>query len=359
VVQQRATINDVAALAGVSIKTVSRVLNHEPRVRAATLGRVEAAIRTLNYRPNSSARMLAGKRCYLVGLIYNANSSYITSIQNGVLEACKDKHYDLLIHPCRYAEPGFLKELSDLITAPKVDGLLLTPPIADIADVQELMRRLETPNVVISHGSTTGPEWTVCTNDREVCAETVAHLAALGHRRIAFLRGHPDHKAVASRYDGFVDGMKTAGIDVSAALVVQGDNGFQSGVDGAKTLLRRKERPTAIFCANDHMAAGAMKVAHDIGLSIPGDLSVAGFDDIPLAKQIWPQLTTVRQPLHTMARLAGEILIQRLHGTPPAGRHQVVASELVIRDSTGPAPTGVYRLRSPDWNVADTDPPCA
>lgn len=336
--QPRATINDVAQLAGVSIKTVSRVLNQEPRVRAATRGKVEAAIRTLNYRPNSSARMLAGNRSYLIGLVYNASSSYITSIQNGVLEACKDKHYDLLIHPCRYTEPSLLDEISDLVTVPKIDGLVLTPPISDVREVQQLLRRLQTPTVIISHGSENDTEWTVGTNDRGICAAMVAHLARLGHRRIAFVLGHPDHKAMAGRYDGYLDGLRASGIELDPSLVMQGDNSFQSGIDGAEALLRRKARPTAVFCANDNMAAGVMSVAHGLGFAIPGDMSVAGFDDIPLASQIWPPLTTVRQPLDRMARLAGDILIRRLGGGTPHHRHPMVDSELVIRASTGPVP---------------------
>lgn len=337
---KRATIGDVAKAAGVSTKTVSRVLNREPSVRPATKDRVADAINRLKYRPNSSARMLAGNRTYLLGLVYNANSSYITSIQNGVLEACRGEHYDLLIHPCRYTDPALLSEVEELVASPRVDGLILTPPVSDLKPVRELMDTLGTPNVIISRESIADSEWTVCTNDRDISAEMAAHLARLGHRRIAFVRSHPDHRAMANRYTGFIDGMAAAGLRVSESLVVEGDNTFESGIDCALRLLRSGNRPTAIFCANDHMAAGAIKAAHETGLSIPRDLSIAGFDDIPLAGQIWPQLTTVRQPLHDMAKLAAKLLIMRLRGEAGGDLKRVINAELVVRDSTGAAPGG-------------------
>ena len=146
-----ATIDDVAALAGVSRKTVSRVLNREPKVRPATRERIERAIAELRYQPNSPARRLAGKRTYLLGLMYNAGSSYVTSLQNGALEACRDEHFDLLIHPCEYDDPNLLEVIDELVSSPKVDGLLLTPPIADIDEVRESLARLDVPYVLFSH----------------------------------------------------------------------------------------------------------------------------------------------------------------------------------------------------------------
>lgn len=332
----RTTIDDVAALAGVSIKTVSRVLNREPRVRDSTRERVELAIRELRYSPNSSARKLAGNRTYLLGLIYSANSSFVTRIQNGALEACRAEHYDLLIHPCRYTDPALLGSISDLVTAPKVDGLLLIPPVSDLPEVGRLMDELRIPNVVVSRESTSDSEWSVGTNDEDVCVDMVEHLYRLGHQRIAFVLGHPDHRAMANRYKGFVRGMKNAGLGVDESLVVQGRNTFPSGMECGRTLLDRAERPTAVFCANDHMAAGVMRAAHERGLAIPRDLSVAGYDDIPLANQVWPALTTIHQPLREMARIGTRLLIGRLRAEKPNRINPVVPASLAIRDSTGP-----------------------
>lgn len=336
---KRATIDDVALLAGVSIKTVSRVLNHEPRVRESTKERVIQAMETLKYRPNSSARRLAGNCSYLLGLLYdNPSPSYITSIQSGVLEACRAEHYDILIHPCVYDSPEFMDEITELLSGARVDGLILTPPLSDQPALRKLLRDMQIPNVVISMSNEGDSRWTVDTNDKEVCAEMVRYLASLGHERIAFVQGHPDHKAIAQRFVGFQDGMSECGLKVAKSDCLQGFNTFDSGVECGARLLSRKLRPTAIFCANDDMAAGVLKVAHEMNIAIPGELSVAGFDDIPLASQYWPTLTTVRQPTHAMARLATGLLIKRLRHESPEGVKKVLLSELVIRDSTGPVP---------------------
>ncbi|TQV78181.1 LacI family transcriptional regulator [Exilibacterium tricleocarpae] len=332
-----ATITDVAENAGVSMKTVSRVLNRAPNVKPATRARVEAAMQTLGYRPNSPARMLASNQTYLIGLIYNASSSYITSIQNGVLSACRPEHYDLLIHPCSYDSPSLLDNIGDFIASKRVDGLVLVPPVSDVAGIRELLIEHGVVNVAISHEPEDETDWAVCTNDREICKNMVRHLSRLGHQRIAFVRSHPDHKAMADRYLGYLDGMAEVKLKVNDALVVQGENTFESGIDCGVQLLRQRPRPTAIFCANDHMATGVMKVAHERRLQIPGDVSIAGFDDIPVAKQVWPQLTTVRQPLEAMAKLAAEELIRLVRNEKPQELRVVVDAELIIRQSTGPA----------------------
>ncbi len=331
---RKSTIADVAERAGVSIKTVSRVINREPKVRQETRDRVERAITDLRYRPNSPGRMLASRRSYNLGLIYNANSSYINSIQNGALDACRSEHYDLLIHPCDYRSPDIAEEIAELVTGSKVDGLLLVPPVSDLPAVRHLLDTGNMPYVTISGMTTASGEWSVGTNDREVSASMVSYLAALGHRRIAFVRGHPDHKAMSRRYQGFLEGMQANSVDVIDGFVVQGENIFQSGIDCGRRLLQQSPRPTAVFCANDHMAAGVMAIAHESGVSLPKELSVAGFDDIPLAGQIWPALTTIRQPLREMASLAATLLIQRLRGNETDNVARVVDAELVTRAST-------------------------
>jgi LacI family transcriptional regulator len=335
---KKANINDVARLADVSIKTVSRVLNHEPKVRKSTQERVLEAMETLKYSPNSSARRLAGNRSYLLGLLYDDRSAhYVTNLQAGVLEACSRDHYDVLIYPCRHNDPSILNKISELASSGRIDGLLLTPPISDVASVRKLVRRLEIPNVVLALAQKGDSKWTVDTNDRKVCAEMVHYLAKLGHNRIAFVLGHPDHIAVSQRFEGFKDGMRENGLELPASYCEQGNNSFDSGAECGRRLFNKKQRPTAVFCANDEMAAGVKKVAHEMGISIPGSLSIVGFDDIPLASQLYPMLTTIRQPTRDMAKLAAELLIMRLRGESPEGIKKILNSELIIRDSTGPA----------------------
>lgn len=335
---KRATISDVAELAGVSIKTVSRVLNREARVLPATRERVQDAMAQLKYRPNTSARRLASNRTFLLGLIYNASSSYITRIQNGVLEACHAEHYDLLIHPCTAGSTDLEEEITQLVTEPRVDGLILTPPVSDRPEVMALVERLNAPHVVIARAESDEDPWTVGTNDRTVCRDMVAHLVGLGHRRIAFVQGNPGHRAMGNRYLGYRAGLRRAGLEERGDWTPVGDNSFASGERIGTSLLDLPERPTAIFCANDHMAAGVMVAAHRRGIAIPDALSVVGFDDIPMAHQVWPPLTTIRQPLGQMARLAAQLLIQRLRGQDPGNEERVIQAQPVLRESTGPAP---------------------
>jgi len=332
-----ATIDDVARRAGVSIKTVSRVLNGEPLVRDSTREKVRVAIRELGYRPNASARRLAGKRTYLLGLVYQQNSSYASRVQSGVLEACHDHHYELLIHPCRQLSPDALDDIRELAESGRVDGLLMTPPVSDIAGVRELLEELRIPNVVLSRVAEDHAPWSVGTNDRDISRAIVEHLVEQGHRRILYVRGHPDHKAMANRYQGYLDGMAAAGLEALPPL--RGDNAFESGRQCGAQALAQSPRPTAVVCANDHMAAGVIRAAYEAGVTVPDELSVAGFDDIPLAGQLSPGLTTVRQPMERMAGTATELLIERVRNPGLEDNARILESRLVLRDSTGPAPT--------------------
>jgi len=181
---QSATISDVAKGARVSMKTVSRVLNKEPNVKSSTRELVEQVMKELGYRPNMPARMLASKKTFLIGLIYNAGSSYISCIQNGVLKAARPEHYDVLILPCAYDSPTLLDELSDFLSSKRVDGLVLLPPVSDVPGVQKLLDKHGVANISISRKTSDIKEPSVLTNDREVCREMVSHLVGLGHQRI-------------------------------------------------------------------------------------------------------------------------------------------------------------------------------
>jgi LacI family transcriptional regulator len=341
---RKANIEDVAALAGVSIKTVSRVINKEPNVRESTKQRVLKAVNELNYRPNSSARSLAGKRSYLIGLLYddpglyeNPSSNYIVNVQQGALRVCKAENHDLLIHPCNYKARDLNNEIRLLIQHSRVDGLILTPPLCDRKSLIATINKSGTPLVTISPGSAEVSQFSVSTNDREICAEMTEYLASLGHKRIAFITGNPDHKAIEYRFLGYRDGLKNSGLEFSKRLVKSGDNSFRSGEECTRKLLQGKNPPTAIFAANDDMATGVLRAAHQMGVKIPAELSVAGFDDIPLAEQIYPALTTIRQPVRKMAEVAAEILMSQVRAQPVDRETHKVDAELRIRESTGAA----------------------
>jgi len=335
----KATIQDVARLAGVSIKTVSRVTNKEANVRDETRSKVERAAKRLDYRPNPSARSLAGTRSYHVGLLFdNLSASYLMNIQNGVLSTSRSEGYDLVIQPCDYSDPKLVASISSMVGSKSVDGLILTPPLSDMKPLLQALDKLGVCFALIAPADRSNRHRSVFTNDQEVCAEMTRYLVSMGHRRIGFVIGHPDHGAVGNRYLGYRDGLKSCGLKFDRRLVKQGDNTLESGEKCGQRLLDLEDPPTAIFASNDDTAAGVMRTAHEMGLAIPGDVSVAGFDDVPLASQIWPALTTIRQPMEEMAVRATAFLLRQLRGETDNENPHTIASTLVIRESTGPCP---------------------
>jgi LacI family transcriptional regulator len=339
------TITDVARLAGVSIKTVSRVVNREPGVREETRARVQAAIDELDYCPNQSARDLASAKAHLICLIYEDPSNYglpsagyIIRLQSGVLRVCRSHGYELLVHPASQTNPKVAEELQAVIRRARPAGIVLAAPLSSNPAIVKAITQTNTPLVRISPGQKRATGAVVVTNDLEYSAEMTRYLADCGHQAIAFVNGHPDHRAVQLRLSGYKEGLKQSGLPFVKSLVVQGDNSFGSGLEAGLKLLSRKQRPTAIFAANDDMAVGVMRAANQLGLSIPKDVSIAGCDDITLAEQVHPPLTTIRQPFSTMAEQAALMLVKGGEESERATRHAVVPGTLKIRESTGPAP---------------------
>lgn len=341
----KATIDDVAALAGVSIKTVSRVVNNEPNVRPATREKVETAIASLDYRPNLSARSLAGNRSYLLGLVYGQpGAHYVLDIQEGVLEICRPQGYELVVHPANHRDPELINDVSELILEKRVDGVMLTPPISDNMDVINKLKHMGIPFVRVAPTEEKHLSPYVETNDAEASYDMTCQLIAMGHTRIGFICGHPDHRAITLRFEGYKAALVENQIPINDALVEFGDNSFESGEGCGRRLLQAKQRPTAIFAANDDMAAGVMMAAHQLGLEIPAQLSVAGFDDTPVAHQIWPSLTTIRQPIRQMAKKATDLLLKQLRGKDIQLPASLLSSSIIVRASTGPTNT----IRAPN-----------
>ena len=331
-VMRRATINDVARLAGVSIKTVSRVFNREPHVRPSTRDKVVAAAEALSYRPNLSARQLASKQTFVIGMLYdNPNSDYITDVQYGSLHACREHGYNLLIHPCRADSPDLMGEVAGLRL--QVDGFILLQPVSDITSLCESLLENNVGCVRVSQRPFAGFPW-ISVGDSEAADSMTEYLLELGHRRIGFVIGHPDHGSSHDRLAGYRSALERHGIEFDPALVEQGMFDYESGHSCARNLLALDPRPTAIFASNDAMAMGVLSVAHEKGLDVPRELSVAGFDDSPLARHSWPPLTTVRQPIAEVARLATQELMKRLQGREDEDSHHRLQAELVLRAST-------------------------
>ncbi|MFT4198331.1 MAG: LacI family DNA-binding transcriptional regulator [Pseudoxanthomonas sp.] len=333
----RVRIEDVAAAAGVSMKTVSRVLNHEPNVAEPTRAQVEAAVRRLNYRPLPSARGLAGGRSYLVAMLFdNPSSNYLMEVELGLLDACQAQHYHLMLAPLVYTAQDIVATVESLVLQLRPDGLVLTPPITDDAALLRRLDELRVPYSSVSAKEDNRRIGVVVDEFGAVCA-MVEHLVALGHRRIAHITGHPAHGASGWRLAGYREGLRRAGIAFAPELVAEGEFSHESGHAAAARLLALGERPSAIFAANDDMAAGAIAAICEAGLSVPGEVSVCGFDDTPIARQVYPALTTVRQPAREMGRVAGLQLLREIRSRGQ-GATVELPFQLQLRHSTGPAP---------------------
>jgi LacI family transcriptional regulator len=329
-------IEDVAAAAGVSMKTVSRVLNREPNVREETRLRVQTAVDELRYTPSTSARSLAGRKSYLIALLYNnPSANYLMEIMGGVLAACEAEKYNMMNCPLDVDELKLLTSFESLIARSQPDGLVLTPPITDSPALLKRLAELDIPYASISpkkHGHIGA-----AMNETRAATDMVEHLVSLGHRRIAHIVGHPAHGASGWRLSGYRQGLEKAGLRFDPDLVVPGEFSFESGVLAAEKLFSLRKRPTAVFAANDDMAAGVIRVALERNLRVPEDVSVCGFDDTPMSRQIFPALTTVHQPSHEMGRLATLELLASIQ-TPGSGRMLHIPYALKVRRSTGPAP---------------------
>ena len=328
----RVTIKDVSALAGVSIKTVSRVLNKEKYVRADTRAKVEAAVKSLNFSPSLAARALAGKRSHQIALIYDNHSPfYIHQIQEGIWTQCREQGVRMLAQPADVASDTLVEEVGGLIDQTHVDGIILSSPVTDAPAVLAELERRGIPFVRISPGTNHAMTSSVFMDDVQAADDMTTHLVNLGHRRIGFIVGHPNHMASDQRLFGYRKALDRAGIDFEPGLVRPGLFDFASGAAAAEELLDLAARPTAIFASNDDMAAGVLSVAHRRGIDVPGALSVAGFDDTELASAVWPPLTTIRQPTLELAYAAASLLFSEEEGVV----HRRLQHELVERGSTG------------------------
>ena len=336
-----ATISDVAEVAGVSIKTVSRVFNEEPNVREETRRRVLQVVTDLDYHPNIAARSLAGRKSFLIGLLYdNPCANYILGLQSGSLDRLRGDKWRLLVVPCEESARMGGKSTLSMVRAAGVGGVILTSPICDNAEIVNELLAARIPMVRIAPADSVGVDAvtpSVGMDDRSAAAEITRHLIGLGHRRIAIILGDPTHSSNNERWAGFCRAMDEAGLEIDPSLIGRGLYTFESGLEAARPLLERSDRPTAIFAQNDDMAAGAIIAAGELGIAVPGELSVAGFDDSQIASTVWPRITTIRQPIRAMAQAATDALVTLMEGSHRAPEHRLMPYELIIRGSTGPA----------------------
>jgi LacI family transcriptional regulator len=343
---RRAKIQDVAEAAGVAIKTVSRVLNSEPNVREETRERVLAVVKRLNYHPSLSARSLAGRRSYLIGLVYeNPSANYIVDVQHGAMSRCREGKFQLLMHQVASTGADLEREILGLIDQTRLDGVIVTPPLSENAGLLATLRRRNAPYARIAPSDLEQPGPCVYMDDVGAARDMTEYLIGLGHRRIGFIVGHPEHFASGQRLRGYKAALKSHRIAFQSGLVKQGYFVFESGLEAARQLLATPNRPTAIFASNDDMAAGVLMAAHEMAIAVPTRLSVAGFDDTYVARTVWPRLTTIHQPSYDLAYTAADLLIQLLQTgvSPPPMR---LPHRLMCRAST------CVRIEQPQHTIA-------
>jgi LacI family transcriptional regulator len=333
------TISDVAAHAGVSPMTVSRVINGETNVREETRRKVEEAIGALNYAPNAAARTLAGGDDISIGLLHsNPSFGYLAEFLVGSLDQARRSNVHLVVEKCDEDVGG--PAAIDHLLRGRISGVVLPPPLSDSEPVLKALEDRGIPVVAVATGR--APDWalSVAINDRQAAEDMTRHLVQLGHMRIGFITGNPNQAASAERLEGYRAALREAGLVPDDDLVAEGMFTYRSGLDAAEQLLALEDPPTAIFAANDDMAAATVAIAHRQGLDVPGDLTVCGFDDTALATTIWPELTTIRQPVLEMSRQAVELLVRNIRGSKANGadRPHVLADYELIRRQSDAAP---------------------
>ena len=328
-------IDDVARLAGVSPMTVSRVMNRAPGVREKTREVVQAAIEELGYRPNAAARSLARAGAGRLGMLYsNPSAGYLSQFLLGALEGAHQGGAQLLLETCE-ADGDSERAAVARLAAGGVTGVVLPPPHGESWAALAAVKALGLATVAVAPGRFRSTAPAIRIDDLAAAAEMTRYLLDLGHRRIGFIKGAANQTASAERLIGFETEIAAFGEPVEA-LIEAGEFTYRSGFDAAERLLSADRPPTAIFASNDDMAAAAIAAAHRRGLDVPRDLTVVGFDDTPAAQEIWPALTTIRQPVAEMAEMAVRLLDDNSapddDGEP--GAQHLIAYELIIRDSS-------------------------
>ena len=337
------TIEDVARAVGLSAMTVSRVMNNSPSVREKTREKVLEAINRLGYSPNTAARSLAAGEDTHISLLYsNPSAAYLSQFLVGALEAARETGCHVMIEACESETEAAQRKIASKFTKADAEGVILPPPLSESVPILKALQSSGTPVVTVAMGKLYPNALNVRIDDFAAARQMTEYLIGLGHQRIGLIKGHPSQTASTERERGFLAAVKDAGLRRKDAPIVQGYFTFRSGLQASEKLLARPDPPTAIFASNDDMAAAAMSVAHRKGLEVPKELSVVGFDDTALAITVWPELTTIRQPISAMAEAALRLLLDELRrrrlGEGGTSQEIILDHELIVRESAGPAP---------------------
>ena len=336
----RVGIKDIAARAGVSIATVSHAFRNPGRVSDKTREKVLAAAKEVGYTPNSHAVSLrTAKSGSIVVIIPDVGDSYNADIIKGIESVARHRGYSVLLGDSQGSEQRE-REFAAMVQSRQADGIILMSHRMPY-DLPDDVLPEDLPPLV--NGSEyTGHDAFPCVSidDRQGAIDATNHLLQLGHRKIAIITGEEDSTSSRSRISGFREAMAAAGVPVNERMVITGDYTADSGEMGARELLVRKQRPTAIFCFSDEIALGCMHALQDAGFGIPQDISVIGFDDIPFARYFVPSLTTVAQPTEAIGRTCATLLFDLIDGKRPTKNRFILPHTLIARDSTAPPQSG-------------------
>ena len=331
-----ATVYDVARVAGVSAMTVSRVVNGSTHVSDLTREKVMKAVESLNYQVNFAARA-ARIGTLRVGLLYsNPSASFLSAFLVGAMDQCSQSGAQLILELCD--DMRSQRSAIDKLIASGADGILVPPPLCDSKAALKQLDQIGMPTVAVATARPAAGVSAVRIDDYDGALTMTRYLLSLGHTDIGFITGDPKHTPAQLRHQAFLDAMAEAGLAVAPERVAKGMFTYRSGLVAARQLLGHATRPTAIFASNDDMAAATIAVAHGMHLQLPDQLAVCGFDDTPIATTVWPELTTIHQPIGDMARSAVDLLLEQIRrrrvGEPKQVHHKLLPYTLVTRESS-------------------------
>jgi LacI family transcriptional regulator len=332
------TIKDVAELAECSIKTVSRVVNDEPHVADATRKKVLDVIERLDYAPNFSARRLVQRKAYMICVLLHEAGFYQAEVISKVMDIGYQHDYDILIQSYYPSHSRSKEKLASLIQERRVDGLVITPPCDVDRFLTDLLARSNVPYVEITPLNRTSEVPYVAGDDYQGAYLMTERLILMGHWRIAFLKGPRKHRTGIDRLYGYKAALEMYRLPFEEALVVDSLYNFDGGYNAAKLLMAHEQAPTAIFSGSDQAAIGALFALRELKVDVPGQVSVAGFDNLPQSHQVWPGLSTVNHPVEMIVARAITMLMSILAGDAPESKQVVLPCQLVMRGSTGAPP---------------------
>jgi len=334
----RVSIKDIARAGNVSHSTVSRALSDSPLISADTKERIQRLAQEMGYTPDAIARSLVTQQTHTVGVVVTTiTDPWVAEVVQGIEDAAHENDYSVILASSA-SEPEREMAAVDMLRSKRVDGLIVTSSRVGALYLEHL-ERIGVPVVLVNNHNEQSGRYTfsISVDNRDGGHLATAHLAELGHRRIAYVRGPADHSDDADRFSGYRLALADSGIPFDPDLIVAGNGRLDGGEQALHALAGANALPSAVFCYNDMTAIGLLSAARNEGISIPGDLAVVGFDDIPLASHIQPPLTTVAQPKRDMGRQAMSMALALMRAEPSTEPFEDISvkGQLIVRKSSG------------------------